>query len=71
VTVMSLLDQISGATMVVVDEERRLAYVWHGGHGVNVIDESGEEIDYFTIGGASRPTPAKVRAAIDQMISLD
>ena len=65
---MSLLDELVGARIVVVDEDHRLAYAWFGGAGVNVYDENGYEVHYFTIGGsASRPTPSTVRAAIERV----
>jgi hypothetical protein len=62
---MSLLDQLDGAELVVLDEERRLLYAWFGGTGVNVYDEEGNEVHYFTIGtSAPRVSPALARAAI-------
>jgi hypothetical protein len=66
---MSLLDELVGARLVVVDEEQRLAYAWFGGAGVNVYDEDGREVHYFTIGSgrSGRLTPAMVRAAIDRV----
>jgi hypothetical protein len=66
---MSLLDELEGAQLTVVDAEHRVIYAWFGGAGVNVYDEDGSEVDYFTIGGATALTPAKVRAAIDRMIA--
>jgi hypothetical protein len=68
---MSLLDELEGAQMTVVDVERRVIYAWFGGMGVNIYDEDGNEVDYFTIGGATKPTPAKVQAAIDRMIAYE
>ena len=66
---MSLIDSLSGAELIDVDEEHRLVYAWFGGAGVNVYDEHGNEIHYFTIGsGFSRkPTPNMVRAAIKEV----
>jgi len=66
---MSLLDSLSGAELIDVDEENRLVYAWFGGAGVNVYDEHGNEIHYFTIGsGAGRkPTPSMVRAAVKEV----
>jgi hypothetical protein len=69
---MSLIDALDGAQLVVVDQDRRLAYVWFGGSGVNVFDGVGDEVHYFTIGGtASKLTPALVRAAIDRVRASD
>ena len=65
---MSLLDQLVDAEIIVVDEEHRLVYAWFGGAGVNVYDEGGNEVHYFTIGGtAARLTPSTVRAAIERV----
>lgn len=69
---MSLLDNLDGAQLVVVDDAHRLAYVWFGGAGVNVYDDDGHEVHYFTIGGtASRLTPSLVRAAIERVRASD
>jgi len=69
---MSLLDEISGALVIVVDDDRRIAYVWHGGPHVQVLDEGGREVDFFAVGGGvSKPTPAHVRAVIDRVIAVD
>ena len=65
---MSLLDSIVDAHLTVADEEHRLVYAWFGGAGVNVYDEDGNEVHYFTIGGkATKLTPALVRAAISRV----
>ena len=66
---MSLLDSLAGAELLVVDEDNRLVYAWFGGAGVNVYDEHGNEIHYFTIGSGSgrNPTPSMVRAAIKEV----
>jgi hypothetical protein len=62
---MRLIDQLDGAELVVLDEDRRLLYAWFGGAGVNVYDEDGNEVHYFTIGtSAPRVSPAVARAAI-------
>lgn len=66
---MSLLDQIDGASLVVIDPDQRLAYAWFGGTGVNVYDEEGNEVHYFTIGGTSKVTAATVRAAVRRVIA--
>ena len=65
---MSLMDAIDGASLVVVDPDQQLAYAWFGGAGVNVYDDGGNEVHYFTIGGVSRVTASSARAAIARMI---
>ena len=65
---MSLLDALDGARMVVVDEERRLAFAWFGGAGINVYDEDGNEVHYFTM-GADRITPEVVRSSVRSAIA--
>ena len=65
---MSLLDAIDGASLVVVDPDQQLAYAWFGGAGVNVYDDDGNEVHYFTIGGVSKVTASNARAAIARMI---
>jgi hypothetical protein len=63
---MSLLRSLEGAELIVVDED--VVYAWFGGSGVNVYNEDGEEVDYFTISSRSgRPTPNAVRAAIERV----
>lgn len=62
---MSLLDSIAEAQLTIVDPEARLVYAWFGGQGVSVYDESGEEVDYFTIGGIGPVSPKHVRAVIE------
>jgi hypothetical protein len=66
---MSLLDAIADAELTVVDEEQRVVFAWFGGAGVNVYDEDGEEVYYFTIGGASKLSPITVRAAIRRVMA--
>jgi hypothetical protein len=66
---MGLLDELEGVQLTVVDTDSRLVYAWFGGAGVNIYDEDGVEVDYFTVGGSGKFTPAKVRAAIDRMIA--
>lgn len=68
---MSLLDALAGAEVLVVDEEARLAYAWFGGAGVNVYDELGREIDYFTVASSDgrKSTARMVRAAIERVRS--
>ncbi len=68
---MSLLDALFGARLTVVDDEQRVVFAWFGGHGVNVYDERGTEVHYFTIGGAERVTPTVVRAAIERVRHSD
>jgi hypothetical protein len=65
---MSLLDAIDGASLVIVDPDQQLAYAWFGGAGVNVYDNAGNEVHYFTIGGVSKVTASSARAAIARMI---
>jgi hypothetical protein len=63
---MSLLRSLEGAELIVVDDD--VVYAWFGGSGVNVYNEDGEEVDYFTISSRSgRPTPSAVRAAIERV----
>lgn len=66
---MSLLDAIDGAELAIVEPEYRLVFAWFGGHGVNIYREDGVEVDYFTMGGARKPTPAAVRTAIREHIA--
>lgn len=66
---MSLLDQIDGAMLAIVDGERRLVFAWYGGAGVNVYDEDGNEVDYFTISSSSKLSPDRVRSAIERVIA--
>ncbi len=65
---MSLLDSLDGALVTVVDPSQRVVYAWFGGAGVNIYDEDGHEVHYFTMGGSSRVTAASARAAIARMI---
>ena len=68
--IATLLDSISGAQLTVVDADRRVVYAWFGSTGVNVYDEDGSEVGYFTIGGAAgKPTPARARWAITRMMA--
>jgi hypothetical protein len=68
---VALIDQIDGALLAIVDGNQRLVYAWFGGAGVNVYDEDGREVHYFTVGGVSRVTAANVRSAIKRMIAED
>jgi hypothetical protein len=68
---MALIDQIDGAMLAIVDPDQRLVYAWFGGAGVNVYDEDGRELHYFTVGGVSRVSAASVRSAINRMIADD
>ncbi len=65
---MGLLDSIDEARLVIVDEDARVAYVWFGGAGVNIYDEDGNELDYFSIDAPSKVSERAVRAAIARMI---
>jgi hypothetical protein len=64
---MSLLTQLDGAELVVADEELALLYVWFGGAQVQILDESGEVRDTFSMSkGFERALrPREVRAAIE------
>jgi hypothetical protein len=66
---VALLDALAGAELIVVDEDTRLVYAWFGGAGVNVYDEDGRELHYFTVGTGNgrKPTLAMVRAAIERV----
>jgi len=66
---MALLDSIVDAQLTVVDEEHRVVFSWFGGSGVNIYDEDGREVDYFSIstGRNGKLTPKAVRAAIDRV----
>jgi len=66
---MSLLDAIAGAELTVVDEDHRLVFAWFGGSGVNVYDDDGNEVYYFTMGGTSKLSPTAVRAAIKRVMA--
>jgi hypothetical protein len=67
---VSLLDVIAGSEVAVVDVENRLLYAWFGhGAGVNIYDEDGNEVDYFTVGGDAKPTERNVRRAIASVIA--
>jgi hypothetical protein len=68
---VALIDEIDGALLAIVDGNQRLVYAWFGGSGVNVYDEDGREVHYFTVGGVSRVTAANVRSAIKRMIAED
>ena len=61
---MSLLTAIDGAQLTIADEDAQLVFAWFGGTGVNVYDEDGREVHYFSIGSSGRITPTIVRAAI-------
>ena len=65
---MSLLDEIYGAELVIVEPDYRLAFVWHGGHGVNFHREDGVEVDFFSFGGARKPTRREAMIAINEHI---
>jgi hypothetical protein len=63
---MSLLRSLEGAELIVVDDE--LVYAWFGGNGVNVYNEAGDEVDYFSISSRTgRLSPSAVRAAIERV----
>jgi hypothetical protein len=64
---MSLLSQLDGAQLVIADDELRLLFVWFGGAYIQVLDESGETRDTFSISkGFERPlTLLEVRAVIE------
>ena len=47
---MTLGEQLDGAKLVRYDEETELTFSWFGGHGVHVYDESGQEVDFFSVG---------------------
>jgi len=65
---MALLDSIVDAQLTVVDEEHRVVFSWFGSTGVNVYDEDGREVDYFTVfTKRDKPTPRAVRAAIERV----
>ncbi len=42
-----------------------------GGSGVNIYDEEGTEVNYFTIGGPTKLTERIVRRAIASVIAED
>jgi hypothetical protein len=64
---MSLLQELDGAELVVADEDRSLLFVWYGGAGVQILDESGNVLDTFSISTAfeRKLTTREVRRAID------
>jgi hypothetical protein len=66
---MSLLGSLVDVELIVVDEEQQLVYAWFGGSGVNVFDENGQVVHYFTVGtpDGRTPTPKMVRKAIDRI----
>lgn len=66
---MSLLDEIDGAEVVVVEPDFRLVCVWFGGHGVRILREDGVDVDYFTIDGAKMPTRQKVIKQIREYLN--
>jgi hypothetical protein len=68
---VSLIDELEGVQMAIVDRDRQLVYCWYGGTGVNVYDTDGREVDYFSLNGGStgRPSPEVVRAAIEATIA--
>jgi hypothetical protein len=68
---MSLIDRLDGARLVVVDEDFRVAYAWFGGAGVNVYDEDGKEIYYFTVGADGPLTPEIVQRSIRGVIEAE
>ena len=68
---MSLLEGIAGAKVVVVDVERRVVYAWFGGAGVNVYDEDGNEVHYFTIGADAPLTREIVERSIRGAIAAE
>ena len=44
----SLAETLNGAKLVKFDENSGLVYAWFGGTGVNIYDETGREVDYFS-----------------------
>jgi hypothetical protein len=66
---MGLLDALDGAKLAIVDPEQRVVYAWFGGSGVNIYDEDGREVNYFTVGGVSKVTATNARAAIARMMA--
>ncbi len=74
---MSLLDELDGAELVVSDQDLGLLFVWYGGAGVQILDETGKVLDTFSISTAfeRKLTTREVRNVIaahrEEMLSDD
>lgn len=68
---MSLGEQLDGAQLVRYDAESELTFAWFGGHGVHVYRDSGDEVEFFSIGDFARDTvtPDEAIAAIKDKIT--
>jgi hypothetical protein len=66
---MSLLDNLSGVKLVVVDDDAHLAFAWFGDESVYGFNREGHLMRYARIAttNSRRPTTREVRAAIAQL----
>lgn len=46
----TLREQLKGARLVRVDEQRELTLVWRGGHGIHAYNDDGEEVSFWNTG---------------------
>jgi len=63
----TLYDTLDGARLVVVDEDRGVIAVWHGGATINLYNEALEAVDCYTMGRggeAEGRTASEVQADI-------
>lgn len=63
---MTLREQIDGARLVMAHNDAELTLAWHGGHGIRVYNDLGDEVDYFIscCSEADDADPEDVRAAM-------
>lgn len=71
-SVSDLFNAVDGAQLVETRQDWALAFVWHGGHGVNVYStETGNEIDFFNVGDFAESSASEedVREGIKDYIT--
>ena len=62
---MTLREQVDGARLVMAYNDAGLTLAWHGGTGIRVYNDDGEEVDYFSVDcGKTNAEPEDVRTAM-------
>jgi len=72
VDMSTLYDALDGARLVVVDEDRGVIAVWHGGATINLYNEALEAVDCYTMGRggeAEGRTASEVQADIIEWLA--
>ena len=64
---MTLREQIDGARLVMAHNEAcvPLTLAWHGGTGIHVYTDAGEEVHYWMLGGSNtNANPERIRESM-------